>query len=307
MMMKWTEDTKKVKETENILRSNIENLKKDEASWDLFEQNMHAITSGSWSKSRCLIGVLMKELREKLEDKKEWKVEKIKDKRRDEHGRIEYQISWEDSWEPKENLSCPERIDEFEENLMQNTENLQQLGNKRKNEAKSTNAGPLSKRIKSPKSINPSPAEASQQMRNSFHNSSSIQSSADLDCNRHTCGDDKFRICPKCFQFRFHVKGNRENFPLLRPGEHSDTFQMELSDEVYHLLQRREAELRLFPRKKYEKYLKIKTEVLKFKEKDVEIRFSSSYRYVIATEILLNCRLKENCLISILISEETLF
>ena len=129
---------------------------------DLFEQNMKAITRGGYSNSRCLAGVLMKELKEKLEedncedDKKEWKVKKIKDKYVDEHGRIKYQIAWEDSWEPKKYLSCPERIDEFEDNLIQNNkENLQQqLGNKRKSEYKTANAGPLSKRGKSPRSNN---------------------------------------------------------------------------------------------------------------------------------------------------------
>ena len=144
-------------EAKDTFKSNIENLKNG-LSWDLFEKNMKEITRKSYSKSRCLAGLLMKELKEKLEnnsedDKNEWKVRKIKDKRVDKDG-ASYKIAWEDSWEPKKNLNCLERIAEFEDNLIQNKENLQQLG-KRKSEHNTTNArSPLSKRSKSPRSNN---------------------------------------------------------------------------------------------------------------------------------------------------------
>ena len=151
----------------SVFQSNIEALKKKELPWNLFEKNMKEITNGSYSKSRCLMKLLLKEFKEKLaetsgissnrqsikksthyqevseddseddfdhdeeDDKKEWKVKKIIDKHVDDHGKVNYKIVWEDSWQPERNLNCPERISEFEES--RNQENLRF---KRKSEQK---------------------------------------------------------------------------------------------------------------------------------------------------------------------------
>ena len=53
---------------------------------------------------------------------------------------------------------------------------------------------------------------------------------------------------------------------------------MELSEEVYQLLRRRETEIRLLPKPKYYADLKFETNFVSFKEKDIEITFSSNHR-----------------------------
>ena len=50
----------------SVFQSNIEALKKKELPWNLFEKNMKEITNGSYSKSRCLMKLLLKEFKEKL-------------------------------------------------------------------------------------------------------------------------------------------------------------------------------------------------------------------------------------------------
>ena len=214
---------------------------------------------------------------EEEEDKKEWKVKKIIDKHVDDHGKVKYKIVWEDSWQPVRNLNCPERIAEFEENFVfdqlvessqNNQENLR-LVTKRKSEQKTYGASSSSSKrsnsnwLTDPSSLGSSPGP-------------STSTDPYQGYDRHTCGENKFKICKKCIQFHFQVKKNCGYNRLQLPGRFIKIFNMELSEEVYQLLRRQETELRLLPKHEYYTDLKLETKLVKFKTEDIEITFSSN-------------------------------
>ena len=103
--------------------------------------------------------------------------------------------------------------------------------------------------------------------------------------SKHTCKDNSSKPCPECIQFKF--TGSKKFGPFGRfynaSCQYEIGFDLEISNEIYHLLQRKRVSMKLFNLTEDEKdcKFKINQKYVKFEDISnhniVSIKFFSSY------------------------------